>query len=237
MLLSSLDDAADEELISEIADRSEGNRLFAEELLSASKSGRPNEFPETLKGLLLARVEGLENDYRQILRLAAVAGRSVSSRLLAAVANLPEPVIIKALVAAVDHHVLKPDAATDTFTFRHALVREAVYDSVLSIERRRLHAEIAAALNDHPDLGGPTPAAAAAELAYHYYEAHDIERALSSAIEAGTCGGRCLRVHRSGTAFHACAGYVGSRLGGVARRCHGPSGRPGANGRGSQPGR
>ena len=69
------------------------------------------------------------------MRLAAAAGRDVSYVLLRAVAGLPEPDVRESLRQAVEHGVLVADQATGSFRFRHALLAEAIYATILPGER------------------------------------------------------------------------------------------------------
>jgi DNA-binding CsgD family transcriptional regulator/tetratricopeptide (TPR) repeat protein len=70
------------------------------------------------------------------------------------------------------------------FTFRHALVREALYDDLLPGERTAVHARFADALESDAERAGS--ASLAAELAYHWHSAHDVPRALEASVKAGT---------------------------------------------------
>ena len=89
----------------------------------------------------------------------------------------------EALREAVEHRLLVP-AGEDVYAFRHALLREAVYQELLPGERNRLHAACGAALAAQPELAGG-PDAAAADLAHHWYAAHDLPRALAASVAAG----------------------------------------------------
>ena len=77
---------------------------------------------------------------------------------------------------AVAHQLLVPDGA-DGYAFRHALLREAVYNDLLPGERTRLHARLAALLSGVPG--------AAAELAHHSLASHDVPGAFTASIRAG----------------------------------------------------
>ncbi|HEX7146942.1 MAG TPA: response regulator transcription factor, partial [Actinomycetota bacterium] len=102
-------------------------------------------------------------------------------------ADLPEPELLSALREAVSAQVLVVDAGDGTYGFRHALVKEAVYGELLPGERTRLHARFAAALAARDVAADPGPAA---ELAWHWYAAHDLERALPAAVAAGLAAER-----------------------------------------------
>ncbi len=163
-----------EPLLRRVARRSEGNAFFAEELVSASSDGLPHGLAE----VLMARVEALEPATQQVLRIASVSGRRVRHDRLAAVSGLADSELEQALRDAVTHHVLVPETGdADSYVFRHALLREAVYHELLPGERSRLHAGYAEHLN--PDEPG-----AAADLAEHALAGHDLPRALAASVRA-----------------------------------------------------
>ena len=125
-----------------IVARSEGNPFFAEELLAAA-GDESGELPRGLRDLLLQRVARLDRPTQSLLRLAAAAGRDVGYPLLRAVAALPERDVRESLRQAVEHGVLVADQATGSFRFRHALLAEAIYATILPGEREELHARLA----------------------------------------------------------------------------------------------
>jgi DNA-binding CsgD family transcriptional regulator/tetratricopeptide (TPR) repeat protein len=169
-----------------IVARSEGNPFFAEELLAAAAdsgavgpvgSDRGGELPRRLRDLLLQRVAQLDLPARDLLRLAAAAGRDVGYPLLRALTARPEPEVRESLRRAVEHDVLVPDQAGGTFRFRHALLAEAIYTTILPGEREELHARLAGELSR-------AGAASAAELAPHWAAAGRAAEALTASVEA-----------------------------------------------------
>jgi DNA-binding CsgD family transcriptional regulator len=158
-----------------IAARSEGNPFFAEELLAAGDRGR--ELPRGLRDLLLQRGARLDPATQSLLRLAAAAGRDVGYPLLRAVAARPEPDLRQSLRRAVEHGVLDAEQATGSLRFRHALLAEAVYTTILPGEREELHARLAEEL-------ARGAAAPAAELAPHWAAAGRSAEALAASVEA-----------------------------------------------------
>ncbi|HEX6016007.1 MAG TPA: hypothetical protein VFY87_30235, partial [Geminicoccaceae bacterium] len=114
-----------------------------------------------------------------LLRLAAAAGRDVGYPLLRAVAGLPEPEVRQSLRQAVDHGVLVAEQTTGSFRFRHALLAEAVYATILPGEREELHARLAEELARG---GGAAPA----ELAPHWAAAGRSAEALAASVEAAS---------------------------------------------------
>jgi predicted ATPase len=174
---------ADTALTDAIYARGEGNPLFTEELIAASGDGS-GALPDTLRDALLLRVEALPKDAQQLARVAAAAGRRAQHDLIAAVVDLPEPALLDAVREAAGGHVLVEALDERSYEFRHALLREAVYADLLPGERTKLHVELAQAIEANPALAGQG-ATRAAELAYHWYAAHDLPRALRASIEAG----------------------------------------------------
>jgi DNA-binding CsgD family transcriptional regulator len=169
-------------LIARLLERTDGNPFFAEELLAASAGG--DALPASLRDALLLRVEALSALSRSLLQVAAVAGRTVEHELLSVVSGLDDQALNDALREAVANHLLVHDSASMGYAFRHALLREAVYEDLLPGERRALHLSVAHALEEDPQtMGGG--AAGAAELAHHWYAAHELDKALPASIRAG----------------------------------------------------
>ncbi|HET9973233.1 MAG TPA: AAA family ATPase [Streptosporangiaceae bacterium] len=168
----------------EVFDRSGGNAYLVEELAGVVRDGGdPGQLPPSLRDVLLSRVDGLSPAAQRLLRTAAVAGRGVPDRLLAQVAGMAEAELFGALREAVEHHLLLVDHTGHGYAFRHALTRDAVYEDMLPGERVRLHAAYGEALARDRALAGDAGAVPAA-LAYHWYAALDLPRALPAAVEA-----------------------------------------------------
>jgi DNA-binding CsgD family transcriptional regulator/tetratricopeptide (TPR) repeat protein len=162
-----------------IVARAEGNPFFAEELLTAAADDDQNgELPRGLRDLLLQRVAQLDSATQSLLRLAAAAGRDVGYGLLRALAVRPgEHDVHDSLREAVEHAVLVADQATGSFRFRHALLAEAIYETILPGEREELHAKLA-------DELARSGAASPAELAPHWAASGRSTEALAASIDA-----------------------------------------------------
>ena len=161
-----------------IVARSEGNPFFAEELLTAAADdGRNGELPRGLRDLLLQRVARLDAPTQGLLRLASAAGRDVDYVLLRELADRPEHDLRSSLREAVEHGVLVADQAGGSFRFRHALLAEAIYATILPGEREELHAELA---DELARSGG----ASTAELAPHWEAAGRNREALAASVDA-----------------------------------------------------
>ena len=171
--------------VSRIVERAEGNAFYAEELVAATADTPPcssgpasDAMPSGLADVLLIRIEQLSETAQQVLRTAAVAGRRVEHDLLRDAVQLGEDELESALREAVGRMLLVPgDDAT--YSFRHALTREAVYADLLPGERVRLHRSFAQLLAGRGD-----PAKSAAERAHHSRESHDLADALAASLEA-----------------------------------------------------
>ena len=165
-------------VVNEIAARSEGNPFFAEELLAAAATDS-SEIPRGLRDLLLQRVGTVDQATQEVLRLAAAAGRDVGYPLLRATAELAEVALRDSLRQAVEQGVLVVEPRTGSFRFRHALLAEAIYSTILPGEREELHARLAEELER-------SGAAGAAELAPHWAAAGRATDALVASIEAAS---------------------------------------------------
>ncbi|MEV6105062.1 AAA family ATPase [Streptomyces sp. NPDC051940] len=159
--------------------RSGGNPFLVEEL--AAGPG----LTESLRSLLLLRVEALPGAAREVVRTAALDAVAEHD-LLAAVAGLPEDALLDALRSAVSAGVLTPvrTPGTDGYAFRHALLREAVLDDLLPGDRRRLSRRYAEALAADPALVRPEERHV--RLAGYWYHAREPERALPAILDAVT---------------------------------------------------
>jgi DNA-binding CsgD family transcriptional regulator len=163
------------ETIASVVERSEGNPFFVEELLASCTDA--GDLPAGLAEVLLSRLERLSADARRVLRVTSVAGESVSHAALAEVSSLGEDGLDEALREAVQHHVLVVE--NGAYTFRHALLQEAVYRDLLPGERTRMHAAYAARIRRTPQGRGHD-----AKLAYHSLQSRDLTTALPALLRA-----------------------------------------------------
>jgi predicted ATPase len=188
------------EAAAEIVERADGVPLFVEELtravLEAGGSGAAVEktlggalapsatVPAALHAPLMARLDRLGKAPKEIAQIAAAIGREFSFELLAAAAERREGELLDALgrlaeAGLVFHRGAPPHA---TYLFKHALVRDAAYGSLLRRRREELHARIAAVL----ETDFPEDAAAEPELlAHHLTEARLPEEAVRWWLRAG----------------------------------------------------
>jgi tetratricopeptide (TPR) repeat protein len=160
-----------------IVERAEGNAFFTEELVAARNAGG-QALSADLADLLLVRVDQLDEGARQVVRASSVAGRRVSHDLLSHVLELDPAVLNDAMRGAVDSNILVA-SASGWYSFRHALLAEAVYGDLLPGERVRLHATYARVIASREVEG------TAAELARHARLAGDVHTAIVAAVQAG----------------------------------------------------
>jgi DNA-binding CsgD family transcriptional regulator/tetratricopeptide (TPR) repeat protein len=175
-----------DDLLAAVYRRTEGNPLFVQALLGEPELG--DGLPETLRDLLVGGVRRLPEPTQEVIRVASAGGPRTGHRLLATVTGLDDAGLARALRPAVAANVLLADA-TD-YTFRHALISEAVHDELLPGERGQLHGRFAEAIAADPTL--VPHGRSAAEQAYHWHAARDLSRALTSAWQAGREAGRAL---------------------------------------------
>ncbi len=166
--------------IDEVIRRAEGNAYFAEELLASCSAG--TELPAGLADLLVARIINLSPTTQQVLRAAAVTGRRIDDELVMRASGLATADYDAAVREAVARQLLVPDGGSG-LAFRHALLREAIYNDLLPGERTRLHARLAELLSDERRLA-EVPGSAA-ELALHCLASHDIPGAFAASVQAG----------------------------------------------------
>jgi DNA-binding winged helix-turn-helix (wHTH) protein/tetratricopeptide (TPR) repeat protein len=166
-----------------ILSRGEGNPFFLEELArSVSERGAAAEaIPETIQGVITARLDRLSAAAKQLLQTASVLGREVVVRELAELArkiDLEDP-----LRELCQEEFLYERAGGDApvFVFKHALTQDVAYDSLLSRRRRELHLTAARVLeNVYPDrLEEMT-----ATIAYHYARTDLVEEAVTWLVRA-----------------------------------------------------
>ena len=163
--------------------RSEGNPLFVEELIDAEGDG----VPLLMHDLLLRHVGRLDATSTRLARLASVGGSIIDTDVLQDASGLPDDQFTLALRAILDANVIIRRA--DRFSFRHALLREAIHDDLLPGERVELHAALARALRSRVEAGSTAERwRYGAALALHAYAARDVPLAFDASVWAGLAG-------------------------------------------------
>jgi class 3 adenylate cyclase/tetratricopeptide (TPR) repeat protein len=189
--------ALPKEITDQIIDRTDGVPLFIEELTKSvvdsggvieagdryAVTGSALAIPTTLQASLLARLDRLASA-REVAQIGAALGRSFSHELISAVANIPQPLLDDALEELVRAELIfrrgtPPEAE---YTFKHALVQDAAYATLLHSRRRELHARVADTLERARvvDRAAVRPEI----LAYHLAQTPETERAVAYLREA-----------------------------------------------------
>src|SRR5262249_46948314 len=135
--------APSEELCRQIVERSDGVPLFVEELTKAALEDKAHSLPASLHDSLQARLDRVPAT-KGVVQIGAGIGRSFSHGLVTELASQPEPDVTRALDELVTSGLamrsgLPPDA---TYTFKHALVQDVVYESLLKSRRAAIHGRI-----------------------------------------------------------------------------------------------
>jgi predicted ATPase len=152
------------EIVAEIAARTDGVPLFVEELTRAVLEGADQDnriaavlaasplpslaIPATLHASLIARLDRLGPVAKEVAQIGAVIGREFSYELIQPMAQRPEPELEAALGRLTDAGLLFCRGAPphSSYLFKHALVQDAAYATLLRARRQQLHAAIVAAL-------------------------------------------------------------------------------------------
>ena len=174
-----------DELVEQIVSRTDGVPLFVEELLrtvleSGADSGEA--IPETLRDALTARLDRL-GDAKRVAQLASVIGRVFPFGVLQAATDVSTEVLRGSLDQLVSSGLVYRRTLTggDDFAFKHALIRDCAYQSLLRDERRDLHRGVANAL-ESARAGIPIPPEV---IARHFADGGAPERALPLWQKAG----------------------------------------------------
>lgn len=178
----------DEEFVESVFDRSDGNAFFVEELVASRASGCRTGLTESLRDLLLVRVEVLPDAAQRVVRIVAEGGSTVEYPLLRAVTRLSEDELIEALRAAVGANILLATSDGDGYRFRHSLVREAVSDDLLPGERARVNRRYAEELEQDDSLIRAEERVI--RLATYWYYANDAAKALPAVLAASVAARR-----------------------------------------------
>ncbi len=208
--------ALPDEVVAQIADRTEGVPLFVEELTRSVlqsgvlrvEAGRwvldrafpPFAIPTSLQASLTARLDRLATA-RPVAQIGAAIGREFPYAMVCAVARLPEGQLRAALASLVASGlVFQRGAAPDAvYRFKHALVQDAAHRSLLRDARQQLHGRIAEALEVHsPELMDTQPEV----FAQHYAEAGLIEKSVACWGKAGRRSSVRSAMAEAATQFH-----------------------------------
>jgi class 3 adenylate cyclase/tetratricopeptide (TPR) repeat protein len=179
--------------------KAEGNPFYIEEVAKALveagvlervddtyRLGRtidPVEVPGTIQEVILSRIDRLEREAREAIQLASVVGREFTIRVLDRISALEAqlPVVLGQL-SALELIFEKERFPELAYMFKHALIHDVAYATLLAERRRALHRLVGGAIEE---LYGDRLAEHYETLAHHYSEGHDWEKALEYLDKAG----------------------------------------------------
>jgi class 3 adenylate cyclase/tetratricopeptide (TPR) repeat protein len=184
---SLLGDVSDR-LVERIVDRTDGVPLFVEELTRSIVEGGIGvpenvDIPDSLQGLLLERLDRLPGSSKEVAQIASVIGREFDKDLLAQVSRLEAPALEEALRHLISVQLMvRSGLSQQSLVFRHALIQDAVYQSLLTRKRLQFHHEIAEAIvESHPNVAVTQPEL----VARHFAESRSSNLALPYWKKAG----------------------------------------------------
>ncbi|MHB8646217.1 MAG: AAA family ATPase [Thermomicrobiales bacterium] len=210
-----LPDADVTRLATYVAERSEGNPFFAGELLRTLEEEAAvrhtddgwrlgditrARVPMLLRQVIDGRLARLGEDSQPLLAIAAVIGQEVPLDLWATVAESDEDALLETIERGVEARLLEESPDGTRVRFVHALIREALYEGIPGIRRRRMHRQVGEALvatvNPDPDA-----------VAYHFQQAGDA-RAVTWLVSAGDRAERAHALLTAAARFEAALGMM-----------------------------
>jgi len=213
--------ALSEEVIEGVSERTGGVPLFVEEvtrlLLERGEEGGAHAIPPTLQQSLAARLDRL-GPAREVAQIGAVLGRDFTYTLLRAVGGLDDPLLQSTLDRLADADLLIAEGAglQANYRFKHALIQDAAYDSLLKSRRQTLHRRAAEVLRDQPERAAAEPEV----VAHHFTQAGFDDLAIEW---WGKAGDQALR--RS--AFQEAIAHLGKAIAMADKRGATAAGAPG----------
>jgi len=189
-----------------IVDKAEGNPFFLEEILRslidsgvvvrdpaagrwrATEELKTVTIPGTIQGVIMARIDRLDEEVKAVLQKASVVGRSFIYRVLHALqqagSELDDHLAVLLAMELIREKQRQPELE---YIFKHALAQEATYESILMARRRELHARVAETIET---LFAERLEEFYGLLAYHYARAESWEKAHTYLVRAGDQAGR-----------------------------------------------
>jgi DNA-binding NtrC family response regulator/tetratricopeptide (TPR) repeat protein len=178
----------DEPTLEMIVAKAEGNPFFTEELARAVAEGGSlapgSAAPDTVEGVILARIDRLAAEDKRVLQAAAVIGRNLPFLLLQAILDPADEALRERLARLQGAEFLYETRAASEleYTFKHALTHEVAYSSLLPDQRRALHARIVDVLESWQREGREE---LVERLAHHAIQAEAWEKAVDYTRRAG----------------------------------------------------
>lgn len=177
-----------------LLDRTQGNPFFIEELVRAlvrdrllirdsagaawrlARSVEKIELPRSIEGLLIARLDRLDEPRQELVQVASVIGRRFQRPVVEGVYSNP-PVLDESLDRLIEHELIQADQQERilAYIFRHALLRDVAYEGILYARRRMLHTRVARRIEE---IAAHQLEEQYAVLAWHFLQAEEWQPAL-----------------------------------------------------------
>lgn len=207
------DDLWHHSIIGKIAERTDGNPFFIEEVVRSlidqgavilrngifevTKDISNEEIPNRINDLLMARIDRLEEQTRNLVMIASVIGRNFFYRILSEVAGTEEDIDSRLTYLKEIQIIRERERMGEVeYLFKHALAQEAAYESILPQKRKELHLKVAGSIEK---VFGKRLHEFYGMLAYHYSKADSHEKTEEYLIKAGE---EALKSAASNEALH-----------------------------------
>ena len=180
---------APREVVDVVYARTDGVPLHVEELLAAlgdrvlDGSALSTTLPETIEDATVERVARLTPDAQAAARAGAVVGRRFDLQVLGGILDLPESMLDVPIQELLDRGILDGPSPSGTYDFRHQLLRDALYRSVSTGDKRRFHARAA-------EFGARLEGASVVHASLHYERAGMPEQAFHAALDGARAAAR-----------------------------------------------
>jgi nucleoside-triphosphatase THEP1 len=174
--------------VQQLTGRTRGNPFFVAEIarlasVDGDRAGR--EIPSSVRAVVQARLDALEEPVRQVLRMAALFARGFDFQLIREMSDLAEDDLLEAIDEALDADFLRAgDQGPESYRFSHEIVREVIAADWSPSRRARLHRRAAEALER---VHAANPGEVSGDLAFHYYASRSLpgaERGIAYARES-----------------------------------------------------
>ncbi|WP_212831768.1 helix-turn-helix transcriptional regulator [Catellatospora sp. TT07R-123] len=162
-------------------DLSGGNAYYAEQLMITDDLEKLDVVvPQSLRAVITTQQDQLSDGAREVVRIAAVAGRRLDDALLTAVCELGAKALDDAMDECLNQQILVKVPVEDAYVLKHALLRDVVYGDIRPARRKELHKRMAMAMAAQSGAERRL----LPELAYHWFEAGELPEAFAAGRQA-----------------------------------------------------
>ena len=215
-----------------VYEKTRGNPFFAEEVVKSLKEEEiiyreenkwkfkevsTIEFPETVKNVLKARLSRLDDECQNVLTLASFIGNDFTCEALSAVSGIEENKLLELIekllkTGLIKHRVMRGE---DVCSFADILLRDVVYEEVNPFKRRKLHNTVGNILEKVYAKGIDEHFG---EIAYHFLEGGDKEKALGYFLKAGEKASKIYANSEAASYFQSALGLLGEKEGEIREK-------------------